>query len=501
MRIVDRYGNPFSNLSRSIKNYGRYGASYTRKPLSTWFTSCESADEDITRNFDTLRARSRDLFMGSPLATGAIKTLRTNIVGSGLALKCHIDGEFLGLSDEDARKWEKNTEREWSLWAETSACDASRMQTFYQLQSLALISALLSGDCFVGLPYISVPNNPYKLKIYLIESDRVCNPTTEALLNVYEGIELGDYGEPVAYYVAKYHPNSAYAAEGKIQEWKRVLAFGAKTGRRNLLHIMHDVERPGQRRGVPFLAPIIETLKQLERFTDAELTAAVISGLFTGFIVTDNADGIAGVDLREREDEEPAFGSGTMVHLKQGEDVRFGASGRPNSNFGSFIDAVCQQIGTALEIPQELLVKHFTTSYSASRAALLEAWKMFRMRRQWLIDTFCQPIYEEWLAEAINIGRIKAPKFFEDAAYKKAWSQAEWAGDAQGQLDPQKEANAAVIRVQNGFSTREREAAELTGMSFDLIASQLSREQQLMPAAITINQGDNTDLQEEKLNE
>ena len=53
--------------------YGNYGASYARKSLSAWVTAGRSADEDIVDNIETLRERSRDLFMGSPLATGALK--------------------------------------------------------------------------------------------------------------------------------------------------------------------------------------------------------------------------------------------------------------------------------------------------------------------------------------------------------------------------------------------------------------------------------------------
>ncbi len=60
-------------------------------------------------------------------------------------------------------------------------------------------------------------------------------------------------------------------------------AYGKRTGRRNVLHLMCR-ERIDQRRGVPFLAPVIESLKQLGRYTDAELVAAVVSGMFTVFI-------------------------------------------------------------------------------------------------------------------------------------------------------------------------------------------------------------------------
>jgi capsid protein len=90
-----------------------------------------------------------------------------------------------------------------------------------------------------------------------------------------------------------------------------------------------------------------------------------------------------------------------------------------------------------LEIPYELLVKHFTVSYSARRAALLEARKSFRMRRTWLASDFCQPIYEEWFAEAVAKGRIDIQVSL-NPLIRKAYTQAEWYGPAPGQIDPLK---------------------------------------------------------------
>ena len=49
------------------------------------------------------------------------------------------------------------------------------------------------------------------------------------------------------------------------------------------LHLK-DKTRPGQTRGVPYLAPVIELIKQLGRYTDAEVMAAVVSGMFTVFV-------------------------------------------------------------------------------------------------------------------------------------------------------------------------------------------------------------------------
>ena len=82
------------------------------------------------------------------------------------------------------------------------------------------------------------------------------------------------------------------------------------------------------------------------------------------------------------------MGNGSIVALDEGEEVQIADPSRPNPNFDPFVIAICRQIGAALEIPYELLVKNFTASYSASRASLLEAWKMFRMRREWLVGNF-----------------------------------------------------------------------------------------------------------------
>lgn len=474
-----------SILETVNSGYDRHGASKRKKSMLGWISKGASADEDIVENLQDLRDRSRDLFMGTPIATGALKTVRTNVVGAGLRLNAQIDWEYLGLTEDQADEWEKQVEREWKLWSESQDCDAARMLTFGQMQSLALLSCLMAGDVFATLPVIKRKGSTYDLRVNLIEGDKVCNPTAlegqDVNRYVVGGVVNGDYGDPIAYYIAKHHPGSSNTKQKK--EWARVPAFGSRTGRRNVLHLLQDLERPGQRRGAPLLSPVIESLKQLGRYTDAELMAAVVSGMFTVFVKSETPETPLGQVIPDNEQVDQAddnsyeLGNGAIVGLGENESIETANPGRQNTAFDGFVTSVCRQIGAALEIPYELLMKHFTSSYSASRAALLEAWKMFRMRRSWLVQTFCQPIYEEWLSEAVAKGRIQAPGFFEDPALRKAWCGADWYGPSQGQLDPLKEANAARVRVEECFSTREREAAELTGASFDAINSVRTREE------------------------
>lgn len=448
--------------------YSNSGANKAKKAMRGWSFKGGSVKEDIEDNLETLTQRSRDLYMNTPLATGALKTIRTNAIGAGLILNSQIDREFLGLSEEEADAWETNVEREFSLWANSLMADAMQMHNFFELQQVAFLSFLTSGEVFTLLPYRAHKAHWYSLRVQLLESDRVSQPSGNHP-EIFSGVELGKHGEVVAYHICNVHPLATSAGQKK---WVRIEKFGRHTGRQNVLHLMES-ERPEQRRGVPILAPVIESLKQLDRYSEAELMAALVSSLMTVFIETseddDGSGPLPGEGVAESEQIDAAdpmsveLAPGSVIALAPGEKANTSNPARNNASFDPFVTAILRQVGAALELPYEVLVKHFMSSYSASRAALLEAWKMFKTRREFMASRFCQPIYEEWLTEAILIGRIHAPGFLENPLIRAAYAQSEWNGPSQGQLDPLKEVNAAIKRVEAGFSTRARETSEMTG--------------------------------------
>jgi capsid protein len=136
---------------------GYVGGSRTRRSLSTFTPHGTSADAALLPDLPDLRARSRDLYRNSPLAGGAIKTNVTSVAGDGLTMKCAIDREYLGLSDDAAEQWEKDCERLWCLWSESKECDTTRTQPFGEMQGLVLGSTLKNGDVFSVLPMITPP--------------------------------------------------------------------------------------------------------------------------------------------------------------------------------------------------------------------------------------------------------------------------------------------------------------------------------------------------------
>ena len=493
--------------------YSDAGASLIRRALKGFQARSGSPNEDINWNTATLRQRGRMLYMGAPLATSAVNTNRTKVVGVGLSLKSAVNRELLGLSPKSAKEWQKRTEAEFRLWAgRKQYCDAIGMNNFDSLQQLALVSWLMSGDVFAVLKrYPVTRNSPYSLRIHLVEADRVSTPDTMGGLTgwpgitdgrndqtgnqIFDGVEVDGNGMVVAYHIRNTYPWQLTFAEPTV--WARVEAYGKRLGLPNILHIMSS-ERPDQYRGVTYLAQVIEPLLQLRRYTESELMAALVQSFFSAWVYTENNTsempfnevgdvvGPGGETYAADEqigENEYQMGPGTVLHLNPNEKVAFGNPNIPTAGFENFVKTISRMIGADLELPFDVLLKEFNASYSASRGALLEAWESMKMRRAWFVDDFCQPVYEIWLAEAVALGRVKAPGFFDDPLLRAAWCGARWIGPVQGQLDPLKEAKAAVLLINRGIKTHEQVTRELGGGDWEANVEQVKRENELLRQA------------------
>lgn len=502
-RTISRQRMPTARNS----GYSDGGASLTNKSLKAWLPKRLSAKTDIGTNLEILRDRAADQAINTPIGAAAINTSMTHTVGAGLKLFPRPKFKTLGITAEEARKWTRQVEQEFDLWANSTDCDLYRRNNFYDLQSIVYTGYMTDGDIFAVFRR-KLPTNdmPYSLRLQIIEGNRVSNPrytsqytytapsavemvdftTGNRIIN---GVEIDTDGAVIAYWISNKVPYDTLGTD-KVTEWQRVKAYGENSSMRNVLQICHDT-RPEQYRGVPYLAPVIESLKNVSRFTTAELTSAIIKSFFALFFTESASNTPSYNDILEdsgvEDEREPVvdvneynLGPGTLNALPKGVDVKSIDSSNSQSTFDPFVTQIVKQMGAALNIPYEVMMKNFTSSYSASRAALLQAWEEFKLRLTWFARDFCQPVYEIWLMEAIALGRIEAPGFFEDPLIRKAWLNADWFGPTMSILDPIKDVNGSALRVEYGLSTREREAAEMTGTDLEENIEQLVYEQQLI---------------------
>lgn len=457
-------------------SYGSHGASQTLNSMIGWLVDAGNAEDDIDLYASTLRQRARDLYAGGGLARSGPSTLTTSVVGWGILPKPKIDGEFLQMSDEEREETERTILREFKLWAENPMCDAERQQNFYGLQQLAFLSMLMSGDVFALFGMKPNKRTPYQTTVRLLEADRVCNPDsngysesteTESGGRIIDGVEIAKDGEVIRYHVANRSPISEN--DGTELSWTAIDAFGKNTGYPNILHIM-TYERPEQRRGIPFVAAEIEKLKQFSRYMNAELAANVVSAMLTCFVTSEQDDGKFGMEDAVNEDEkvtdddlELELAPGAIYSLPPGKKIETVNPLRSNTQFETFVNTCITEIGSSMGIPKEVLVKKYESNYTAARAALLDFWRTVRVYRTRFNSGFNQPIYEQWLSEAVASGRIDAPGFFDDPAVRQAWCGCVWMGASMGHVDPLKEVKAAEARITNNISTQEQEASEYNG--------------------------------------
>lgn len=464
-----------ASLSAYTGTGGYKGGKRNRRATKNYLPGGGSADADLLPDLDDLRARSRDLARNLPIATGAVATKKTHVIGDGLVLNAQCRRKVLGISEAAAREFNMRAESEFALWCKSA--DFTLVQHFNDMQLMLFGGVKESGDIFAIRRYRRDPGQVYGTKVQVIEADQVCNPHRRGdSEKITGGVEHNNQGVPVAIHVSDRHPGSLTA---RSVNWRRV-PMRYNDGRKIVLHLFERL-RPGQTRGVPMMAPVIEALKSLGDYTDAEVRAAVVSAMFTVFVKntgdtdsgplpTSEANGTNGK-------EEIELGSGAVIDLAPGEDIETANPGRPNPQFDNFVQAFLRQIGVALDLPFELLIKHFTASYSASRAALEMAYHSFRRERNWFVRKFLEPVYEWFMEEAVLTGRLEAPGFFDDPLIRDAWLSATWTGPVRISLDPKKDAEADKSDIDLGVKTRQQVMTERTGGDFDQKTEQLKREQ------------------------
>jgi lambda family phage portal protein len=475
------------HLLKMYAGPGAYpSARLDNKNTAGWITSHGSADSDILYDQATIRSQARDLSRSNALACGAIGNVVTNAVGLGLRPQLVIDFKFLGMTEEAATAWQREAERLFWLWAESKNADASRKLNFFEQQALVLRSMLESGDVLALFRQKDRSGWKFSTCLKLMEGDRLGTPMERIVDdNVRSGVKFDSDGEPIAYHILKHHPGDQFF-NLRTQEYTEVPAYD-KNGMPVVLHMFKTL-RPEQTRGVSYLAPVIEPLKQIGRYSEAEITAAVVSAMFSVFIETPGtgtAGGfmgggipgqVNGIDMTPKGSSMTKLASGMIIEGLPGEKISTINPGRPNTAFEPFVNAVFTQIGVGLGQPKEVMMRYYQSSYSAARAAILDGWKTFRENRTWAVTNFCQPCLERVLFESVARGYLVAPGFLDNSEIRSAYCAAEWAGTPMGSIDPLKEGLAAEKWLSIGATTLRRVTQEHSGEDWEETLQQRKRE-------------------------
>lgn len=454
------------------------GAETTRL-LSDWVTNSLGVVNPDGWELSELRARAQELNRNNPIASGATDTLVTNVIGQGLQPQSRLRAKELGITEEEAQALRRRAEAIFDRWQKFA--DASNRQKFNGLQALAFRKIVEDGEVITNLPVIlNEPWRRLRRSLELIEADRLGTPFGK--MGVFDGVEVGpDRKEPLKYWIRKANITTNNY-EIPRYEWVGIPARDSQ-GRPLLLHTYFQ-KRPGQLRGIPFLAPALAYFKHFGDYLSAEVVGAKMAACVA--LVISSADPMMALNpatgaavSQGQEGKIEKWEPAQILRLALGETATMIDPKRGGETFASFVMVVLRILSAAYGMPYELLLKDFSkTNYSSARAALLEARRWFMFLRAYFGQEWCQPIWELVLEEAYLNGDFPAPNFYE---YQDEYLRAQWIGGGWGWVDPVKEVGASIAAIDAGLSTYAKEIAG-QGEDWEELFEQLVQEKKYAAA-------------------
>lgn len=447
-----------------------------------------------------LRRRSYRLFTENRYAKGLIQRLITNVIHKGLTLEATPSGAILGLDSDFINDWTDDVEEKFDIWADNEELVSFNHQfKFGEVQENIYKASLLSGDCLIILRQHPVLRTP---TIEVLDGSHVRTPLDYSGKNeIRHGVELDSKGRQVAYHV---QDQSSTLGLKSI----RIPAKGPKSGRKIAWMVYGSKIRIDDVRGMPALGVLLQGLKELDRYSDAEQRAAVLNAVLALFIT--NKEGKVGSKTwgssATRKDSVEVESSGekvprkwninqhvpgvTMDQLQHGEEpVSFQAM-RPNINYGAFEDAMIASFAWVLEIPPTIAKLAFTKSFSASGAEVSELRMFLDKKRSELAAHGPKPIYKEWLISMVLLDLIQAPGLLEawrnvnQFLISGAWFLSEWAGAIKPSLKRNEDIKSWVLAISEGLATRDMATKSVFGRKYTTIVKRLIKENETYAEAI-----------------
>lgn len=496
--LVDSAGNPFSITAHRARP-AHEAASRVSAELASWNApSMLNADGELLGELETLRDRTKDMIRNNGLMSGAVQTHLDNVIGSGLRLNATPGWRELGITDPDVQlEWELQTETLWRRYSEDIDCniDAMRQRPFGALMAQAYRSYLTSFEILATAEWVEDPYF-YNTRIQLVDPVRLSNPEgapDDDFLRA--GVRKDGYGAPIGYWISTEH--SQPGIQSNARSWKYV-PRNTPWGRMQCIHIFEN-DGIGASRGKSGIVSALLRGKMVEKFDKVTLEASILNAMYAA-VIESSLDwqataaamgaGVEGQDptfnyMQNRatfhQEGNIRFNGLKIPHLYPGENLKLMVPQHPGAAFDKFHQLADRYMAAAFNMTYEQYSRDYSqTNYSSGRAALMEVWKFFNGRQQFVAAPVARHWYALWLEEAIDIGDVKlpagAPDFY---AAKDAWTRCQWIGPGRGSLDPEKDSNAKKLNYGMYQTTLQEMAAE-DGKDWRDIIDQRAREDAYM---------------------
>lgn len=461
--LVDQYGQPLKSQRpagddrRRLAIRARYDAAQPSRHLDKHWSAADALGPLQANRPEVraqLRRRSRyECLESNSYAKGIVLTLANDTIGTGPVLQMKTGD----------RARDRLIETAWRKW-----CKAVRFVA--KLRTMRIAKAV-DGETFARFVTNLKLAGPVKLDLIPYECDVVCDPEFPAATDERnaDGVFLDELGTPVKYRVLRGHPGDSAQIFAGSKGWEDVDAA-------QMVHVF-NVERAGQRRGIPETTPALPLFAFLRGFTISTVITADNAAKHTAVIQTTAAS--VDPDTNEENDFTPVdIESGYALTLPAGWTIEQIRAEHPATTYEMFKREILNEIARCFNMPYNVAACNSSTyNYSSGRLDHQIYNRAQEIERELWVDSTVETTFVLWLREFLAVSSGISPSSIDVERYAH-----QWAWDLGGHIDPMTEAQAQATRLNNHTTTLADELAK-EGKDWLDVIDQRKREIDAMRAA------------------
>jgi len=430
-----------------------------------------SADSELRGSLRVLWDRARKLARDNPYAVQAKRTTMVNIIGaSGVRLRPRV--YRLGRDRQLDDRRNKLIVQAWQQWCRADSCDVAGKLSFHGFEMMAAGALPESGEAIWRIWRRPFGKSKVPLSLQMIESDMLDLDYTGKSDGPGRrwrmGIEVDDFGRPLRYAILTKHPGD-YEFPGGYDNRKHEFVPA-----RDIIHFFVP-SRVSQSRGYPGLAPVLLTAHNLDEYEKAHWTRKRVQASSLGWIIPadGSVEGDEIVNGQQLWNTEP----GSYNTLNAGDQVMPPNFGPDDKEYDNVVRNLLRRTASGFGASYETISKDFSqTNYSSSRLSILEDREWWKVLQSWLIQTFHQRVYEEFIEAAVISGALPVGLFSDYWNNPDRYTAPRWQARTWAWVDPSKELDAIRTARELMLETHAQQIHGHSGEEFEDVVAQIADE-------------------------
>lgn len=461
MNVVDKVVNFFDpeagrkrQLYRELEKSEKLGfeSASKRDRLGGWKAPNTGVNSSFSGLLPLIRSRSRDLTRNNGYAQKAKRAIASNTIGKGITAQ---------VKNKRSPEAGQILENAWKRWAESTKCDANGQASLYGIQRQAIRTVFESGEVLIRRRRRRTDSGmEIPMQLQVLEGDYLDETkdfTTAKNGNyIFKGIEFNSLGIAVAYYLYKEHPG-----EDRLRS---INVGSVRVPASEIIHLFR-VDRPGQCRGIPWLAPAIVQIRDFADYESAQLVRQKMAACYMAFIRDIDPDSSVGNTPKNAEgDLIDKMTPASIEVLPFGRDVTFANPPGVPGDYSNYSTQILRGIAVGSGVPYEVLTGDYSkVNFSSARMGWIEFQREISEWQEMFTMNGLPKIWG-WFTEYASI-----------LGYDTENAHVLWTPQRREMIDPVKEIKAARDEVRAGFNSWSGAVREM-GRDPDEVISQIEQD-------------------------